>query len=226
MRSMRDQNEKKKKDLSGHTRMYGFAKKLSSFVVRFLFPVKYIHVERLRDLKAPAILIANHQSWLDPMVIAHPCPHELRFLGKQELHKGRLLSYVMDHLHMIPVARHETDIAAMRACSRVLKDGYVLCIFPEGTRHQKQMMEEVEAGASLLALRSGVPLIPIYFDKKMRFLRPTTVLIGEPIDYADLRADGVNMNNSDLLDQRIHDRFYAMRALVRNQTGDNKEAQK
>ena len=204
-----------KPDLSGHTRIYGFAHWFARVVTRVFFPVRYLHKERLQNLEAPAILIANHQSWLDPLAIAAPCPYDLRFLGKIELHQGKIAGYVMDHLHMIPVARHETDLAAMRACAKALRDGHVLAIFPEGTRHQKEMMQEVETGSSLLALRSRVPLIPIYFDKKLRFLHRTDVLIGPPIDYTDLSADGANMENAEKLDSRIRDRFYEMRAQVR-----------
>ncbi len=211
--------EKSKADLSGHTRVYGLARVFARLVSHVLFPARYLHGERLRTLEAPAILIANHQSWLDPLVIAAICPHELRFLGKKELHEGKFAGYVMDHLHMIPVARHETDLAAMRACAKALRDGYVLAIFPEGTRHQKEMMQEVETGSSLLALRSRVPLIPVYFDQKLRFLRRTDVLVGAPIDYADLCADGANMENAQKLDKRIHDRFYEMRAQVRSANG-------
>ncbi len=64
------------------------------------------------------------------------------------------------HLHMIPVDRHHSDMEAMRACLRVTKAGGVLGIFPEGTRHKEGIMEHIESGVALIALRSGVPLIP------------------------------------------------------------------
>lgn len=53
------------------------------------------------------------------------------------------------------------------------KAGGVLGIFPEGTRHKEGIMEHVESGVALIALRSGVPMIPLYIGSKPRLFRPS-----------------------------------------------------
>ena len=137
--------------------------------------------------------------------------YEIRFIGKRELAHGRLKSWLFSGLHMILVSRHATDMAAMRQCMHTLKDGHILGIFPEGTRHQPEMMQEVESGTAIIALRARVPLLPVYIDGKIRPFHITHIYYGKPMELDDLYAQGVNNDTAHQLCQRIHDVFYAMR---------------
>ncbi len=193
------------------TFLYSVARIAAFLTARVFFPVRYHHAERLKEPPIPSILIANHKSALDPLVIAYPCPFEIRFLGKKELEGNPFTRFVMNGLHMIPVSRKETDLAAMRACSRALKEGAVLGIFPEGTRHLDSLMQTVESGVSLLALRSGVPLLPIYIDGRLRPFRLNHAVIGEALPYGDLLDAGVNAETAERLSRRIRDTFFALR---------------
>ena len=85
----------------------------------------------------------------------------------------------------------------------MLRDGDVLGIFPEGTRHHEGLMTEMESGTALIALRSGAPVIPFYIPGKIGLFRRLTVAIGDPIPTADLRAEGVNTETCRLLMERI-----------------------
>ncbi len=187
---------------------------LARIVFRIIFcvcPLRFEHKERL-DRRAPFIIIANHLSWLDPMAIALICGrHEIRFLGKKELSSSKIGKYILGKLHMISVDRHASDIQAMRACAKVLREGRVLGMFPEGTRHQKSMMEEVESGVSLLALRSRAPLVPVYISGRIRPFRPVRVTVGEDIHYHDLIKKGSDRATVEALSARIRRTFYGMR---------------
>ena len=98
----------------------------------------------------------------------------------------------------------------MRACMQVLRDGQVLGIFPEGTRHLPSLMQTVESGAALIALRANVPLLPVYIDSRVRCFHRTQAWVGEPIDFSDLRAQGVNTDTVNLLCDRIRDTYLSM----------------
>ncbi len=191
--------------------MYTLARFAALLTVRGLFPVHITGWERIRDLEAPAMIIANHRSMMDPLTIATHCPHEIRFLGKRELASGRAGRFLFDSLHMIPVSRHETDMTAMRACVKALREGDVLGIFPEGTRCPDTLMAEPQSGAALIALRSGVTLLPVYIEEKPRFLRRTRALVGRPIDYTDLRAAGISNESAEMLTERIKETFFRLR---------------
>ena len=175
------------------------------------FPVRYHNQENF-DLQGPYIAMSNHQSALDPLILAYPCKkYEIRFVGKKELTKHKWIANLLGKLHMITVDRHNSDLAAMRLCMRTLREGRVLGIFPEGTRHVADLMSEVETGAAVLALRANVPLLPVYIRHKPRFLRMNQVYIGKPIDISDLSAQGFDAQVVEQLTERIRQTFLRMR---------------
>lgn len=195
---------------------YTFARAVLRGVCFVFFPSSIIHGERL-EREAPYILTANHQSMLDPILIAiHVQKHQIRFLGKDTLRKVSLVRWLVDHLHMIAVVRKGTDMGAMRACLSALKENHVVGIFPEGTRKETKMMEEVGSGISLIALRSGVPVVPVYFAGKPRLFRKTRLYVGEPIDYEDIRQRGTNKESCEMLTERIREATYQLKALAEN----------
>lgn len=183
--------------------LYTIAKPIAVVLLKTILPVKYHNRERL-DVEAPYIVISNHLSMLDPVLIGVPIKkHQVRFVGKKELCKNKVIAALFRNLRMIPVDRHNSDMEAMRACMKVTRDGEILGIFPEGTRHHNGVMEELESGVGLIALRSRVPLIPMYITGKLKLFRRLHVYVGEPIVTEDLREQGVNKETCDMLLKRI-----------------------
>ena len=202
------------KRMDAHSGWYTFARGFARLYLRLIAPTRYHHPERLQG-DAPFLVISNHSSWFDPVAIG--CcirRYEVIFLGKKELVKSKLGAYLMEKLHMIVVDRHNSDMEAMRACLKALRQGCVLGIFPEGTRHHKGLMEETESGVALIALRSGVPLLPVYIRGGFKAFRRTDVYCGEPIPTEDLRAEGVNAATAAALMQRITEVYRDMAARV------------
>ena len=192
--------EKKK---PGRSLIYSAGKVIAGVLFRTFLPVKYHNKERLAA-EPPYILIANHNSMMDPVIMGVAVKkHQIRFIGKKELWKHKLVAWIFDSMHMIPVDRHNSDMEAMRACMRVTREGGILGIFPEGTRHHKGLMEEMESGIGLIALRSRVPLVPVYIAGKVGLFRRLHVYVGEEIPTEDLREQGVNRETCELLMQRI-----------------------
>ena len=186
---------------------YVFAKNFTAVLVHTVVPVKFYHLDRLQG-DAPFIVISNHLSLMDPMLLGYAIPrYEVRFLGKKEIMDNPILGHMVRGMHMIVVDRHNSDIAALRACQKTLKEGRVLGIFPEGTRHHEGMMTQLESGAALIALRSGVPLVPVLIDRRLRPFRRAHMYVGEPIQYEDLRAEGVSNETSQRLLQRITETY-------------------
>lgn len=194
------------------TPLYTVARGIFNVLFRTVVPIKYHNAERLQNLTPPYILIGNHKCMFDPMALAVPVKKkEIRFVGKRELNNNWLVRWAVNQLHMIAIGRGETDMAAMRTCMQTLREGHILGIFPEGTRHQKDLMEEVAGGTALLALRSRLPLVPVYIHGKIGFFRLTHVYVGEPIETADLIAQGINGATMEQLCERIRTTYYAMR---------------
>lgn len=194
------------------TAIYTLARIIFGFLFHTIFPLRFHNAQIVEEMQPPYIIMANHRSFADPMALAIKVKrYEIRFIGKRELAHGRLKSWLFSGLHMILVSRHATDMAAMRQCMQTLKEGHILGIFPEGTRHQPEMMQEVESGTAIIALRARVPLLPVYIDGKIRPFHITHIYYGKPMELDDLYAQGVNNDTAHQLCQRIHDVFYTMR---------------
>ena len=197
--------------------LYTFGRSFGWLLLRVLMPVKYHGFEKLHERKGPFVLIANHRHALDPVVLAYPVREQCVFLGKKELAKNSFFRRVLTSLHCILVDRHNADMTAMRMCMKAVKTKRILVIFPEGTRHHEGQMEQIENGTALIALRSKVPIIPVYFDRKLKLFRRTHMYVGNPIPYDDLLAEGINAETCE----RMNDRFREVyREMVRTY-GDN-----
>lgn len=190
--------------------IYEIVRWLSWLVFHTVMPVKCHHPERL-EAEAPYVLIANHRHALDPLAIAvFIRKRQVVFLAKKELGKNKLVNRLLASAHVIFVNRGETDMAAMRSCMKAVRMKKILMIFPEGTRHHKGQMEEIESGASLIALRGGAPILPVYIDRKLGFFRRTHLYVGEPIEYGDLKAKGINTETCGELNERFRETFRRM----------------
>ena len=185
------------------SRLYAFLRGLGDAAFHSVLPMKYHGAEKLQG-EGSFIVIGNHQCWIDPVVMAVPVKkRQISLLAKKEIGAGGKLTKILDNMHVVLVNRHNTDMEAMRACMKVVREGHILGVFPEGTRHHKGVMEELETGVAMIALRSKVPLVPVYIAGKLRFFRTLHVYVGEEIPTEDLRAQGVNKESCELFLKRI-----------------------
>ena len=179
-------------------------------LMKVLFPVTFHHTENLQQ-DAPAIIISNHTSMLDPVIMAMACHrYHIRFMGKKELVSNPVFNWFFKKLDMIAVDRHNTDMAAIRSSMKVLASGEMLGIFPEGTRHKEGVMEDLESGIALIALRSKAPLLPVYLTDKPRLFRRIHAYCGTVIPVSPIAKDGVNKQNCDKLLEIITSRYREM----------------
>ena len=189
---------------------YEVVRVLAQIIFHTFLPVRFHNLERLNREK-PYVLIANHNHALDPVPMAMGIKHEqICFLGKKELGEKKWIRNMLTRLHCILVDRHNMDMEAMRACMKAIKMKKILLIFPEGTRHHEGQMEHIEAGTALIAMRSGAPVIPIYFDRKLSLFRVTNLYVGEQIPYDDLLAEGINTETCEKMNERMRETFRRM----------------
>lgn len=208
-----DKNLTKPEDANKPSKVYAFVLAVAQGLLKSILPVKYHGLEHVKDLQAPYILMANHTTMLDPFMMAVAIPqYQIRFIGKKELWKVKPFAWFANAIRAIPVDRHNTDMEAMRACMRVTREGHVLGIFPEGTRHHQGLMTELESGVAMIALRSKVPLVPVYIAGKLGLFRTLHVYVGEPIMMDDLRAEGINTQTCQALLGRITKTYAALDA--------------
>jgi len=139
----------------------------------------------------PFIMAPVHRSNLDTPIVAALTRRPLRYLGKDSLWKAnRSAGWVLSALGGVPVARGSADRDALRRCMRILRAGQPLVLFPEGTRQQGPSVEPLFDGPAYLAVKEGVPIVPVGIggsegaqQKGRKFIRPvkTCVIAGDPI---------------------------------------------
>ncbi len=141
----------------------------------------------------PAIIIANHCSLMDPPMLGWATGHQVgrvvHFMAKAEMSRWPLVGWLARNAGVFFVRRGEGDRAAQRMALEHLAEGRLIGIFPEGTRNPDGALIEGKPGVALLAMRAGVPIIPVGITGTarrrhgaLRWLsrEPITFHVGEP----------------------------------------------
>jgi 1-acyl-sn-glycerol-3-phosphate acyltransferase len=136
----------------------------------------------------PLLVVSNHLNLADPPLLAASLPRRIRFMAKQELFDARLAGFFIGLYGAFPVRRDEGDLRALRTAARLLDQGGVLGMFPEGHRSKGAGLLPAHPGTALLAMRSGATVLPVGITGSERiqsvrvlFERPRiTVTVGEP----------------------------------------------
>jgi cytidylate kinase len=177
-------------------RLYTFLKVLAVGIMRTLFRLESSGRENI-PATGPVLLVANHSSLLDPPLIGGSAARQLTFLAKAELFEIPGFGGLIRRLNARPIRREGTDPGALRTAMRALADGQALLIFPEGTRGDEGVIREAKAGAGMLAVLSGAPVVPVYvrgsggaWPRGRSFPRPkkVTVTFGPPLRFEGERS--------------------------------------
>ncbi len=137
---------------------------IGRLIVKLLLPLLTRYRVRGRDnipSQGPLIVVANHFNLIDPPLLGFSLGRRASFMAKEELFRFKLLSCLMGSLGAFPVSKGRLDRKALHRAIQVLADGLVLVIFPEGMRSWSGRLRAAFPGVALIALRSGVPIIPV-----------------------------------------------------------------
>ena len=163
-------------------------------------------------VKGKAIFIANHRSMWDPLILALISPRNIHFMAKKELFESKLGNLFFRSLYAFPVNRHNVDLTSLKNALKVLEQGEVFGIFPEGKRAVTDSLDESEKGAAFLAIRSGAPVIPIYMHPDTsRQIRPV-MLVGKPIDVSAIVASANKSSLIEVVTDELADSINALQA--------------
>ena len=191
------------------TKFYRIIYTIAAPIIHLLFPCRVVGLEDFPE--EGALLCANHASGWDPIIIALNLPKDSRLtvMAKDSLFRIPLLGFFLKKLGIFPVKRGGNDLTAMKTAMKVLGGGNRLLVFPEGTRVEEQGEVEAKGGVTMMATRTGVPMVPIYCGGKHKFLRKTTIVFGKP--YMPVIAGRrPTPDENRAIAQEILDRIYAL----------------
>jgi 1-acyl-sn-glycerol-3-phosphate acyltransferase len=186
--------------------IYRFCRRLAMLVAPLFFRFRIKGLENV-PLTGGALLCSNHISNLDPPIVALFVPRHVKFMAKQELFRIPVLSQLISLLGAYPVKRGGADKSSIKKSLQLLETGHIILIFPEGTRSKTGELGKGRPGVGFLALRSGVPVIPVFIQTKYRFFDTVNITYGEPLYYRE----------PDLTSQQVSDDIMSAISALKNE---------
>ncbi len=111
----------------------------------------------------PVLLVTNHQSHLDPVLVGIACPRQMGALARHDLFIGPL-GWLIRSLGAVPIDRRRGGVAGFKATLEMLRRGKTMLVFPEGTRTTDGRLQPFHSGFCVLARRSGATIVPVALD--------------------------------------------------------------
>ena len=170
-------------------------------------------------MKGPLIVYSNHTGQVEVAVLfGHLQPRPITGWAKVEAWDNAFLNWLFNLWGLIPVRRGEADTSALRKALTALTEGYIFGIAPEGTRNVTGRLKRAHPGAVMLAVRAGVPLLPVAhwggenFLKNLGQFKRTDfhIRVGDPIC---LKLDGVRMTR-EIRQQIVDEMMYKLAELL------------
>ena len=197
------------------------------YILALLFKPLYFLIFRPRiygnraalRTKGKVIFICNHVAMADPFMLAVISTRIIHFMAKKELFDTPLGKFFFRNLFVFPVNRGRPDVKSVKNAIALLDKGKAFGIFPEGRRMVADRMDEFELGISLIAIRSGAPVVPIYMSndcyRKFRF----RYIVGDPIYAEETAVGATKRENEEIFTERLSNVMHSLQAQLEEKCG-------
>ena len=163
-------------------------------ILKAFLPIKITGLENIPS-KGPAILMPNHASFLDSIVLGFFTKRDIWFMAKNSEYRHAFMKWFLRHAGSFPVRRYNIDVQAVRNAIRVVQHGHILGIFPEGERTWDGEMLPLRTGTIRLILALDTPIIPVGISGAYELMPrwtasikrvPVHISIGKPVRFAHI----------------------------------------
>ncbi len=132
------------------------------------------------------LIAANHIDFSDPFIVGTAFWYRrMFFLASEEIMSVKARNILLKGIGCIKIDRNISDIEGVRRAVDILKSGRILTVFPQGGIREEGHIDAIKSGTVLMAIKAGVPIVPMYSEKRRHWYNPRTVVIGEKIDCRD-----------------------------------------
>ena len=183
--------------------IFWFAYSVLFVVISIFAPFKTYGRNNI-DKKQNYIIVCNHKSNFDPILIDMVFKKRIRYLAKVELFKNKFSAFFMKIFGGIPIDRKKgLSLSQTKSVNELINKKQDIAIFPEGTRKDEIFeSDELKGGACYFAIKSKTAIIPCYIVKKHRFFRRNVVLVGKSFElkeFYDKNLDREALNKADVI---------------------------
>ncbi|WP_322153828.1 lysophospholipid acyltransferase family protein [Paratractidigestivibacter sp.] len=194
---------------------------------KIVWPWKIENAELLVNDKRGRVIISNHESMVDPVLLVVTCWRagiHLRIVYKSEFDKVAIARWLFSRVGGFPVNRGATDMKAVRRARAALQRGECLLIYPEGTRVKNDADAQVHGGYALMAQLAKAPVQPIAMvgARFLKFRSRIVVRAGEPIEWSELQSKKRKEQVAEM-ERRGMDEVFAIREELRRAYPELKE---
>lgn len=175
--------------------------KVFSFIV---FRVKKVGEENV-PAEGAYIMCANHMSNWDPPILVACSKRKMYIMAKEELFKNNFIRWMAKKCWVFPVKRGKMDIESLKFSLRILKEGKMLMLFPEGTRNGMEKNGKAQNGAAFIALKAGVPVIPVGIQGEMKPFHQVKLNYGKPLDFSKYQSNKPEKETLNQVSKEIMD---------------------
>lgn len=151
------------------------------------------------------MICANHRSNWDAPILVSNLKRKVYVMAKAELFKNKFIKWFGRKCCVFPVKRGMRDIESIKYSLNLLKDGEILVIFPEGTRNGMEKNGKAQNGVAYMAIRTGVPVIPVGIQGEMKPFKKVKLNIGEPLDFSQYKTNKPEKEILDKVSKEIMD---------------------
>ena len=170
--------------------------------------------KKVKNVKDGAILAANHSGFSDPMVLETAFWYRrVHYVVGEIAMEGKVKSAFMRAAGCIKLDRNVTDLKAIKQCVQVLKEGFLLEMFPQGGINGDDAA--FKPGIMLIAVQADVPVIPIYIEARKNIFQRYRMVIGDPFywkDYCDKKRPG--LKDMENLTRLLEEKYNECRAKI------------
>jgi len=188
-----------------------FLRLIVSAIFAVFYRVEVVNADNVPE-NGPVLICANHNGIMDMFFIGYKIKRYVHYMAKEELFKIPLLGSIIKCLGAFPVKRGTGDVSAIKTVFKLLNEGKVVGIFPEGTRTLGKQKKDIKIkpGAAMIALRSGVNIVPVAVKGNYRLFSRVKVVFGKPFKIES--EEGRKYKNSELvkISEGIMERVYSL----------------
>ena len=205
--------EKKKNEIKLQKKIYKvrkettwkkFVRKIIKVVLSTIYKIAFrVKITGSVPKDGAYIICSNHINYLDAAAIVLFNKRKVNFVAKEDLFTHGILMWLGHLFDAIPIKRNMQDIEAMKRCLKVLKNGELLGIFPEGTRKGMEKNLKAKNGAAFMAMRANVKVIPVGIHGTFKPFSKVYINYGEPMDLSEYNKEEMDKATEEIMERIV-----------------------